>query len=484
MKKKALVTLLLAALLSLLLCPAALAAGGECGEDAVWSLEKGVLTVSGSGAISDYSLTEGFTAAPWREFAGEITALVIEEGVTAIGSYAFCALPALERVSIPDTVTELGQGVFSGDVRLNGVVLPASLEAIGKAAFYNCSSLTDITLPAQLVSVGESAFEGCVALADIALPETVTELGYWCFSKTALPAFAVPAGVTVLHSGVFAHCAELESVTLPAVLQEIEPRAFENSAITSITIPAGVTAVRQDAFAQCYDLKMIRFLGNAPAMDSNIFDFITAEVFYPAEAYGWNADTMRQYGGSITWQSEGTVGGFTDVPASAYYKEPVLWAVSAGITNGVGEGLFGPEASCTRGQVVTFLWRAFGSPAADGVNPFGDVAADAYYHDAVLWAAEKGITSGTGANVFSPGTACTRGQVVTFLWRAAGSPQAAGENPFADVRGGDYYYDAVLWAVEQGVTSGTAADAFSPGAECTRGQIVTFLYRAVAAGGV
>ena len=168
---------------------------------------------------------------------------------------------------------------------------------------------------------------------------------------------------------------------------------------------------------------------------------------------------------------------FVDVSGGAYYEDAVLWAVREGITSGTTATTFSPGASCTRAQMVTFLWRAAGSPKASGSNPFRDVSADTYYYDAVLWAVENGITSGISAAAFAPDAMVTRAQTVTFLYRAAGSPAAAPGSSFSDVRGDAYYADAVSWAVEKGITSGTAAAAFSPDADCTRAQIVTFLYR-------
>ena len=168
---------------------------------------------------------------------------------------------------------------------------------------------------------------------------------------------------------------------------------------------------------------------------------------------------------------------FVDVSGGAYYEDAVLWAVREGITSGTTATTFSPGASCTRAQMVTFLWRAAGSPKASGSNPFRDVSADTYYYDAVLWAVENGITSGISADAFAPDAMVTRAQTVTFLYRAAGSPAAASGSSFSDVRGDAYYADAVSWAVEKGITSGTAAAAFSPDADCTRAQIVTFLYR-------
>ena len=177
---------------------------------------------------------------------------------------------------------------------------------------------------------------------------------------------------------------------------------------------------------------------------------------------------------------------FKDVPSGEYYTDAVLWAVNHDpqITNGTGEDTFSPDQTCTRAQVVTFLWRAAGEPAPNiDKNPFTDVKETDYFYKAVLWAVEKGITKGTSDTTFSPAQGCTRGQVVTFLWRAAGEPAPANRaNPFQDVPSGAYYTDAVLWAVNHDpqITNGTDKDAFSPDATCTRGQIVTFLYRDLA----
>ena len=173
---------------------------------------------------------------------------------------------------------------------------------------------------------------------------------------------------------------------------------------------------------------------------------------------------------------------FVDVPSKSYYTDAVLWAVQNGITSGTSETTFSPNDGCTRAQVVTFLWRAAGSPEPKTTsNPFADVPSGKWYSKAVLWAAEEGITAGTSATTFSPNATCTRGQIVTFLWRYEGQPSASTTvNPFKDVKTGAYYEKAVLWAAETGVTSGTSATTFSPNVTCTRAQVVTFLYRDLA----
>lgn len=171
---------------------------------------------------------------------------------------------------------------------------------------------------------------------------------------------------------------------------------------------------------------------------------------------------------------------FVDVAEGTYYYDPVLWAVANGITSGVNATHFEPEGTCTRAHAVTFLWRAAGQPEPKTTQmPFKDVKAGSYYEKAVLWAVENKITNGTSTTTFSPDENCTRAQIVTFLWRSEGEPYASdSNNPFTDIAS-DYYMDAVFWAVKEGITNGTTPTTFSPNDRCTRAQIVTFIYRAM-----
>ena len=171
-------------------------------------------------------------------------------------------------------------------------------------------------------------------------------------------------------------------------------------------------------------------------------------------------------------------GVFVDVATGSYYEDAVDWAVENGITKGTDATHFSPDGICTRAQAVTFLWRAAGSPKPETrTMPFADVPAGSYYYDAVLWAVENGIAKGTSDTTFSPNMTCTRAQIVAFLWRSEKSPAAGTANPFADVKSAAYYADAVLWAVKENITRGTTNTTFSPDADCTRSQIVTFLWR-------
>ena len=169
---------------------------------------------------------------------------------------------------------------------------------------------------------------------------------------------------------------------------------------------------------------------------------------------------------------------FTDVKEGIYYVDAVNWAVDKKVTSGKTETTFAPNDSCTRAQAVTFLWRAAGSPEPTASEmTFTDVKADSYYDKAVLWAVENKITSGMSDTLFAPDATCSRSQIVTFLYRMQNSPESKAKNPFTDVKADAYYANAVLWAVENGVTTGASATTFDPAGDCTRGQIVTFLYR-------
>ena len=186
--------------------------------------------------------------------------------------------------------------------------------------------------------------------------------------------------------------------------------------------------------------------------------------------------TLVKYAG-IKWDRVNSVS-FDDVKDGAYYQDAVNWAVKAKITSGTSDTTFSPDAACTRAQAVTFLWRAAGSPEPTASSTvFTDVVKDSYYYKAVLWAVENGITAGVSETAFAPNASCSRSQIVTFLYRMQKSPETKAENPFTDVSADAFYGNAVLWAVENNITTGATATTFNPAGVCTRGQIVTFLYR-------
>ena len=285
---------------------------------------------------------------------------------------------------------------------------------------YSPNNVTKIVIGSGITSIGKAAFQGCAYVKSVDIAN----------------------GVTKICRGAFTQCWALESVIIPTSVNTIEMTAFGN-AISGSTMN---------------------------------------DVYYCGSAAQWGRISIGEHNDSLLKASfhynYDPNMSFTDVAAGSYCYGAVQWAVANGITNGTDATHFSPNAGCTRGQVVTLLWRAAGEPVVSGNVGFVDVAPGSYCYEAVKWAVAKGITKGTDATHFSPNATCTRGQVVTFMYRAEGEPAVGGSNGFADVAPGSYCYEAVKWAVANGITNGTDATHFSPNATCTRGQVVTFLYRA------
>jgi hypothetical protein len=218
------------------------------------------------------------------------------------------------------------------------------------------------------------------------------------------------------------------------------------------------------------------FLGSQETLCNALMDPMNMDFHPNARGHEVIAQVIQE----VIDSNQPIVNPFVDVNEAEYYFESVLWALKNGITTGTSETTFEPYKSCTRAEIITFLWRAAGKPEpVVEENPFEDVAESQFYYKAVLWAVEKGITTGTSSTTFSPDETCIRAQVVTFLWRAAGKPVSElQENPFTDLVENEYYCEAVLWAVEKGITTGTSNTTFSPAEICVRAQVVTFLNRA------
>ena len=447
---------------------------GRCGDALRWEFTAatGTLRIYGPGGdMYDYDEDE----IPWLIHKPYITNVVIESGVE-ICYCAFQDCTNLTSVTMTDSVVDIHGAAFMNTPKLTSLRLPANLEYIGSHVFCD-SGLTSIKLPDSLRDIGPEAFRN-TALTSIVIPDSVIGISTGAFrSCTKLTNVKLPAGLDSLSGQTFMDCTSLRTITLPETIQYIGHEEFSGSALTSIEIPVSTTFIEDTAFANCAKLTTVTFLGNAPEFRSGSFQNTTTTCLYPYGNPTWTEEVMQSYGGNVTWKAYDPEL-FVDVAMDEFYYNSVAWAVDNGITSGVNATHFAPNDSCLRSQVVTFLWRAAGKPVVEFENPFTDVKPTDYYYDAVLWAVSEGITQGVKADRFGPNEKCNRSQVVTFLWRAAGEPVVRAENPFADVKPTDYYYDAVLWAARNSITTGTNPTTFAPFEVCNRSQVVTFLYRA------
>ena len=420
--------------------------------------------------------------------------------VTAIGENAFWYNTDVESITIPNSVTTIEDDAFCGCQSLKSLAIPAGVTFIGDSAFADCKSMKSFTIPEGITSIGEYTFSWCESLSAITLPKNLKSIGegaFWCAGITKI---TIPAGVTSIELDAFTACDKLSSITVAADNPSYRSYdgALYNKALTKLitaprtssgvfTVPAGVTSIGIRAFMDCTRLTGVILPKSIKTIEKSAFFECSRlkTVYYYGSATDKKAISIdNEYGGNDELLQASWICGFKgyiDVTdPGKYFYDAVYWAKDSGVTTGTSTITFSPYAKCTRAQIVTFLWRAMGSPKVSTANPFRDVKATDWFYDAVLWAYSRGITTGTSSTTFSPGNTCTRAQIVTFLWRAKGSPEpGAAANPFKDVKTSDWFYKPVMWAVQNGITTGTSKTAFSPGGTCTRGQGVTFLYRAM-----
>ena len=401
-----------------------------------------------------------------------LTSITIPNGVTSINDSAFRFCRSLTSVTIPNSVTIIADCAFEGCSRLSNIKIPDSVTSIGNHAFDACSSLSSINIPDSVTSIGYTAFADCDSLTNVILPNSVTNISTSLFAGcTGLKSITIPNSVMSVEINAFGGCTGLTSITIPSNVTSIGKRAFKNcTSLTKVTIPSSVNSIGADTFSGCKSITDIYYSGSETQWNRIVINdgndpLLNAKIHYNSVD-------------SITPVDPMTPSGFTDVPSDAFYANAVKWAVENEITTGVGNNRFDPNGQCTRGQVVTFLWRAAGKPTVSANVSFSDVQPGAFYYEAVKWAVANDITTGVGGNRFAPNDTCTRGQVVTFLHRAANSPAASTISSFTDVPTTAFYYNAVNWAVANGITNGTGNGRFSPNDTCTRAQVVTFLYRA------
>lgn len=433
----------------------------------------------------------------------EIPSAINGKRVVFIGEYAFRGCSNLTKVTIPDSVTTIMSSAFDGCNGLSSVAISDGVSSIMCYAFRDCSSLTNVTLPDSVVSIGMGAFRDCTSLTSVtigecgrshsgAMPDDAEGIGVYAFNGCVnLTNITLPDSVNRIGMAAFAYCSSLTNIKIPDSVTRIDRAAFMKcSSMTSIRIPNAVTSIESETFSGCDGLTSVTISDCVTTIADAAFLACNklTDIYYSGSQADWEKIDIGEYNESLTeavihYNSNGTgsnsnttipipaPSGFSDVQPTAYYCDSVKWAVAQGITSGTSATTFSPEQTCTRAQILTFLWRAAGSPEPKGTAPFSDVGSNAYYAKAAAWAAEHGMVTG---NRFAADTPCTRLEAVEYMWRYGGSLSSP-DAGFDDVKS-----PAVDWAVNKGVTNGTGAITFSPEQTCTRAQIVTFLYRAFA----
>lgn len=376
------------------------------------------------------------------------------------------------EVMIPNGINAILASAFDNGKYVTGLQLPESVNFIDTGALSGCTNLERMLILNPNIEIQPYAIPNCVK--DIYFNGTKEQwentYGYYTVpdsttmhfnEETPLEEFEMDGSTLVRYNGTSV------AVTIPSTVKTIGNGAFMNcSAVASVTIPVSVTYIGANAFENCTGLKDVYYEGTEAQWNKVEINNVESGNRYLHSA-------QKHFQGGSTPPA-----GFTDVKPGAYYENGVKWAIENNVTQGIGNGKFGPNNHCTRSQIVTFLWNAAGKPQPSTTqNSFSDVKSGDYYYDAVMWAVENNITQGTGNGKFSPNQTCTRAQAMALIWNAAGKPDSSAVgDPFTDLKPGTYYYTPVMWAVEFSITNGVGNGKFGTNDPCTRGQIVTFLY--------
>ena len=514
---------------------------GEYGNDVTWSLTRdGILTIEGTGSMRN----DEPHRVPWLVTADleniPIKTVIIGDGITNIGANAFSSCIRLTNVSIPDSVTKIGAYAFYECSRLENLRLAAGIRDIDSNSLQKCTALQkidvseenpyytsiegilyskDLTtlvycpggnrkvfrIPDSVTCISKHCFSECSQLTSLTIPESVSSIEGAIFTKDTPLRSAGPAGGDYdiqfgwknrIPDYAFHQCVNLSSLTLPEDLTEIGDWAFCHCGLEEVTIPEGVTQIGFYAFSNCSDLKSILFLGSSPSIADMCFYLDTATAWYPPDQ-GWKETDMQNYDGNLTWIESGTPVFLSEnaltIPVKESYSLLVstengtninaVWSSSnnsAAVVNSEGIVIARKYGKSTISAAVENGRR---SVSCEVQTLFWDVADPGkYYFRPVYWAAENGITKGYDLEYFAPQGECSREQIMMFLWRLADQPEPASTSSrFYDVKKGSYYYKAVLWGVEQGITNGFStgpyAGKFGVGLPCTREQAMTFLWR-------
>ena len=543
---------------------------GSCGaegSDLTWEINTatGVLTISGSGAMEDYEEW----SIPWRDYVETITAVALPEGLTHVGNNAFSGCAGVTAVTLPSGLNSIGQsafrgcsltavsfpaaltaigdnafsdctkltsaaipngfttvswGMFSGCTALTSASLPTGLQYIEGAAFAGCTSLAGISIPTSVRSIGDYAFSGCTALTGIDLPAGLTAVGASCFADcTGLASVTIPNNMHYINSAAFSGCTGLTSVTLPDGLRGIDKEAFRDcTALSAISFPAGLEIIDRHAFAGCAALTSVSIPASVTTLGLGAFSgcagltgvVLSAGLMTVPERAFENCSSLTSlaipsgvrrinksaFAGCTSLTSVSLPESLIGIEALAFLDCPALTEVtipeSVILVGGMSFG-FVSTSDAEATKVGSFTIYGYKDSAAERYatengfnfvsltpqkNPFVDVSESDFFFDPVMWALENDVTGGTDETHFSPNNTVMRADAMVFFWAAKGRPQYTGSpKSFKDVKKSHWAYDAVMWAVQNKITGGTDAEGtyFSPQRTCTRSEILQFLYAAM-----
>lgn len=522
MKKKC-SALLLALVMCLGLLPAvAFAADND------FRIDKDGVLCEYTGPGGDVVIPDGVTGIGWRSgtkgaFSGctNVTSITIPDSVTTIKMNAFHGCTGLTSLTIPGSVTEIGAYAFYGCTGLTSVTIGNGVTTIPMQAFYDCSSLTEVTIPASVTSIRSDAFRN-TDLTDVYYGGS--EAQWKAVSKGSWGTGILPSGIhynsagpcdvhsysiettpaTCIAEGVETHTCTICGKTIQEVIAKTDDHTSGNAvgngrgthstkctvcgkAISTddCTYDEGKVTRQPTATSEgemtytctiCGDTKVEA----VPRLEDERCEEHTFDKGVVTKQPTVDAEGEMTYTCTVCGEAKTEIISrlddprkkFTDMEAGAFYLNGVAWAVNSGVTTGKTATTFAPNENCTHGQILTFLWRAAGEPESSATTPFAMNGGE-YYYGAAKWAYEKGMI---GAD-FEHGTSCTRADAVNYIWQAAGKGAASYDGRFTDIPVNSPYATAVAWAVANGVTTGATATTFNPGKICNRGEIVTFLYR-------
>ena len=452
---------------------------GTCGDSLTWALlGDGTLAISGTGAMTNYEydetpwkrtsiikkviINQGVTSIGDNAFAdcSNITSITISESVTELGTGCLAGCSSLKNVKIPAGVTSIGDTAFASCYALTSITIPAGVTSIGDFTFYSCSRLTSITIPEGVTELGTGCFEECGSLTEIIFEGSAPTIGEDCFYGVAATAYYPDADASWTgdvrqdYSGTITWVAAVPLTLTKTVL--------------AIAVGKSQTLTAKDSKGKTVEPTWSSFDPAIATVDSS--GKITGK------AVGKTTITAKYNGGTAACAVRVLFKDVTD--ASLFYYEPIYNMVDKGVIGGYDDGTFRPYGNCNRAAVVTFLWRLAGKPEPVAMATFSDMTDNPEFNKAISWAAEEGITSGWSDNTFRPWNTCNRAAIVTFLWRYAGKPEPKTIATFNDMpTDNEDFFNAISWAAENGITTGYGGNLFKPWATCNRLAVASFLDR-------